>query len=306
MYSKGKKSRRSVPKVKEPDPSPRVECSLSTAPVRTNKYSIGITTYIKRFDTYFKPLLTAIKKTNPSVEVIVTINGEYEQDFNEEYRRDMLLFLSEFENVFPIFFTSFRSLGKLWNNCLINSTNDHVLVLNDDVSVNSADLWDKLDDAMEQTNGESFKLNNCWSHVFLNRRQIHEAGWFDERLLSIGEEDGDMELQWTLKFSKPFPAVHGFPMTNHVEYANCLIGIKCTHLIKYSAFNHDFFYYTKWKAGEEAQDGVRSLAIAYPHQMVKCVSPTPIQYESEKYYWDNKHQMSKDAPAYTEINVPHG
>lgn len=39
-------------------------------------YTIGITTYEKRFDKYLKPLILSIKEHRPDIEIILTINGE--------------------------------------------------------------------------------------------------------------------------------------------------------------------------------------------------------------------------------------
>ena len=58
------------------------------------KYTIGITTFEYRFEKYFKPLLNQIKKHLPDVEVIVYINGQYGKDFNNDYRKNILNFIS--------------------------------------------------------------------------------------------------------------------------------------------------------------------------------------------------------------------
>ena len=104
------------------------------------KFTIGIVTYIERFDKWFKPLLTKIKDQRPDVEVIVCVNGEHNKDFDEEYRKEMLVFLSKFSNVYPMFFTSHRSLSKLWNNLLINSTNDILVRLDDDLTITNTNF----------------------------------------------------------------------------------------------------------------------------------------------------------------------
>ena len=48
------------------------------AEILSKKYSIGIVTYINRYDRFFRPLINNICKLFPDVEVIVAINGYYD------------------------------------------------------------------------------------------------------------------------------------------------------------------------------------------------------------------------------------
>ena len=73
--------------------------------MENKNYSIGITTYFRRFEDWFKPLIIEIKRQRPEVEIIVSINGELNTEFYEDYRRDILIFLSQFKNTFPVFYS---------------------------------------------------------------------------------------------------------------------------------------------------------------------------------------------------------
>lgn len=97
-------------------------------------YSIGVTSYNKRFEKYFKPLIKFIKN-NSDLEVLVCINGSLREEFDQNYRRELLEFLSQYDKVYPMIFTSFRSVSKLWNNLIINSTQDNILILEDDIEI---------------------------------------------------------------------------------------------------------------------------------------------------------------------------
>ena len=103
--------------------------------LQEHSYSIGIVTFEKRFDDYFKPLLKSIKKILPEIEIIVFINGNLNNEFNNKYRKEILNYCASFDNVYPHVCTEFRSLSKLWNNILIFSSNDQCLILNDDVTL---------------------------------------------------------------------------------------------------------------------------------------------------------------------------
>ena len=160
-----------------------------------NKFSIGIATYESRFESHLKPLVESIKSSFEEVELILCVNGEHNQNFNDQYRKSLLTFICEYKNIYPFIFTEFRSLSKLWNNLIINSSNDFTLILNDDVSI-SKDFFSNLDQKIDESNGKTFTINSSWSHFLSNRNEIYEVGWFDERLLGVGCEDGDFAWRY--------------------------------------------------------------------------------------------------------------
>jgi|10_taG_2_1085330.scaffolds.fasta_scaffold00911_11 hypothetical protein len=248
------------------------------------KYSVGIVTYVKRYENYFQPLIKQIKCLKPEAEIIVCVNGEYNKPFDSNYRSEILRFISNYENIFPTFHPEFRSLSKLWNTCLINSTRDHVLLLNDDLSVTSPSFFNNLDRAIVENDKKSFKINGSWSHAFLNRREVGEVGWFDERYLGVGEEDGDFEWRWNRKFKKPFENRYIDGITNHVEHKECLEGIQIINN-KYSKFNHDFAFNTKYKVCDRGEN------FGIMERNLVCLSETLPQHLAERFYWENKHKL---------------
>jgi hypothetical protein len=232
-------------------------------------YSIGIVTYVRRFERYFKPLLEGIQRGRPGIEITVCVNGEHCQPFDQKYRCEILRYLAQFDNVFPMVFTQFRSLAKLWNTCVWNATNDHIFILNDDVSIDS-DFYDTFEEKIKDGR-LTFKINNSYSHFSVSRLELDAIGWFDERLLGVGEEDGDMQLRWEETFKRPFESVRMGGITNHFEQDECQIGIRKVNN-KYSAFNRNFmrakydFAYTPPRPRE-------------PH-----INPCPV----ERFFWGNK------------------
>jgi hypothetical protein len=84
----------------------------------------------------------------------------------------------------------------MWNRGILNASNERVLVLNDDLTIhpNSAKpatgFFADLEQSLTQYLG-SFKVNGSFSHYVINRTELIEVGFFDERLLGLGEEDGD-------------------------------------------------------------------------------------------------------------------
>jgi hypothetical protein len=250
------------------------------------KYSIGITTYIKRFDQYFKPLLSSIKSIRPDVEVIVTVNGEHNQPFDSNYRKNMLNYVAEQNNCFPIIYPTFRSLSKLWNDCLVNSSNHHVLILNDDLTVTS-DFFNNLEKFLNspyylKAQNKSFKINNSWSHAFFNRQEIEQCGFFDESFLSIGEEDAEMALSYEKVFGQnTFKNIMLNGIYNHIDQNNCILGQRKVHT-KYSMFNHERFLDRFKRVEKNGQPAPWDRS-----ELFEEVKAKPNQRPSERFYWEN-------------------
>mgnify|MGYP003112034541 FL=1 len=249
------------------------------------KYSIGIVTCKYRYKKYFIPLLKKIKSIKPEIEIICCVNGEAHEDFNNEYRSDILKLCADYKNVFPMIWTTFRSLAKLWNTCIINSSENHVLILNDDVMVNEQ-FFEFIDQLEEQ---DTFTLSRSWSAFMANRRQINDTGWFDERLLGVCNEDGDMAYRLFLKYKKPvknyFAPYDNFTSNSHGDN-NHLKNQKT--ISKYSLHNHNFIR-DKYK-----RDDVNGIGDGYfffdGEKVSQHIKDIP-QYPYEEYFWDNKHKL---------------
>ncbi len=166
------------------------------------KYSIVIITYHVRFETWLKPLLQSIKKQRPDVEIILCVNGEKDY-FNQEYRKQLLKFIKDY-NVYPIVTPRFRSIAKLWNLGVQFTSNDTVLMFNDDLT-----LEDGFFDEYEKVELPVFSINITSSALTVNKGEMISLNWFDERYLGIGWEDADLMERYKKKYNlKEFPNVN--------------------------------------------------------------------------------------------------
>ena len=172
-------------------------------------FTVGITTFVHRFDRYFMPLLNRLREFDRQTEIIVAVNGEHDTAFDEQYRSRILAFLSGQPSVFPVFFPRFRGLSKLWNTIMIHATHDHVLMLNDDIMISSSKVLGEVRKLIGKNKGRSFIINRSWSHFVLGREEIDQLGYFDERLLGIGEEDGDMSWRYQHEYGQPMADFRG-------------------------------------------------------------------------------------------------
>jgi hypothetical protein len=204
-------------------------------------YSIVITTFDKRFSEFLVPLIKSIKTERPNVEIIVTVNGSCRANFNQNFRQQLLAFLSTQHNCFPTVFPNFQSLAKMWNRGVLTASNERILVLNDDLHVSTglgaAGFFDQLDSAIIK-NATTFKINGSFSHFVINKSELIDVGFFDERLLGLGEEDGDFHWRYHEKIGRDIPSVD-LPAIDNINSDiaddGFIKGIK-----NYAKFNRDY------------------------------------------------------------------
>ena len=253
-------------------------------------YSVGIVTYKYRFEKWFKPLLNQIKEFRPDIEIMVAVNGENNEEFDQQFRNNILEFISQKENTYVNMYPTFRGLCKMWNNLMINASNHKMLLLNDDITIRSPLFFDELENKFEQGWSDPrldiFKINGSWSHCFADRRTIDKIGWFDERFLSMGEEDGDVEWRiGDLTEGGQIMSIQLPDIDNHVEQENCLVGMDKVNL-KYAKFNLDFAYGYKYQV-----DNVNGKSYGLQPRKLICINPSPPLHTSEKFYWSNRDKL---------------
>lgn len=252
-----------------------------------NNISIGITTFEARFNSYFVPLLKRIREYERDIEVIVAINGEHEREFNEDFRKNILEFIASQTSVYPIVFPCFRGLSKLWNSIIIHASHDYILMLNDDLMISNPDFIDSIIKTLRRNKGRSFLINQSWSHFVLSRKEIDELGYFDERLLGVGEEDGDMTWRYIEKYGTKVPNYKIKGLINYAEdtvYTYKPHNIKTRSGTKYSLFNWQFMYTQKYKP---ASDGIKGIF----GDPAKLEDGGLTQYPHERFYRENKKYL---------------
>lgn len=248
-------------------------------------YSIVITTFDKRFQQYLIPLISNIKQERPDIEVIVTANGSCNSLFNEEYRCSLLGFLATQSNCFPIVFPTFQSLAKMWNRGILTASHEHVLVLNDDLNILTSTgnrFFDAYERALSVRPG-TFKINGSFSHYTISKQELIEVGFFDERLLGLGEEDGDFYWRYHEKYGREIPSIDLPSIDNicsDVADAGYTKGIRTA-----SKFNRDFIKNVKYK--DVLIGGYRGM---FDKRVKKLLADEP-QYPYESFYRVNKDKL---------------
>ena len=89
-----------------------------------------------------------------------------------------------------------RALAKLWNELVIHSPTEYIYILNDDLSFSNPLVFDKINDFIKKTKLGFFDAPHGFSHFVVSKTELDKLGYFDERLLGVGEEDGDMRYRY--------------------------------------------------------------------------------------------------------------
>lgn len=167
--------------------------SSARAPVS----GIVITTFEARQFAYCLPLVEAIRAADAASPVVVVINGNPGSRVNLAERARFVAELSKFHGVFPVSLREMTGLARMWNLGIQVAACDTCVVLNDDLIAEPRLLLPDLRRLVGQAAQSGVAIGNgSWSHFAITRQCIESVGWFDERLLGFGEEDGDYSWRY--------------------------------------------------------------------------------------------------------------
>jgi hypothetical protein len=218
----------------------------------SNTLQIGITTYIDRYENFFKPLYLDLLLLFPEVDIFVSVNGFFDQDSQSRYldrlRNELCNKKSDGSTFvlhdFPV------GLTRLWNEILSQGNNSTTLLLNDDLRVFP---WFRAwIEKNFRSNNNITLINGTWSHLFFNRNLFGEIGLFDEDFRGIGFEDMDYTARCGIKGIEINNLACDFiehkdhqpSRTSFDQISDTLWGPK------YSSINHKYFFW-KWKLSSE-------------------------------------------------------
>jgi hypothetical protein len=249
-----------------------------------NPYSIVITTFDQRFESFLAPLIQSIKALRPEMEILAMVNGPAKGAFDATYRSKLLQFLSSQENCFPTIFPNFQALAKLWNRGALTSTNERVLILNDDLSIESSspDFFTLFEKALEES-PHTFKINGSFSHFVTSKTELINVGFFDERLLGIGEEDGDFSWRYHETYDREIASID-IPGISNIQSTLADEGF-AKGIGHYSQFNRDFIKNQKYQ--EVLLGGYKGM---FDKRSKKRIADE-LQYPYEKFYLKHRDKL---------------
>jgi glycosyltransferase involved in cell wall biosynthesis len=245
------------------------------------KYTIAITTFSKRYH-FLEETLKKVREFDTKSDVIICINGEKDANFDQEYRKKVLNLCSLYDNIFPVFFPEIRGLSKMWNTCIIHSPTEDVLILNDDIRIHSEAIFNFTSSLINSKEYKGIcKMKSTFSFFVVNKNLMNEVGYFDERLLGFGEEDGDITHRLlSMDIAIQDSWVDGLDnIVSDIRHDEIMHN-QC----KYSKFNPSFMFNQKYKKSEKGIKGMFS----FPCEKV-LEDQNPYPYES--FFMENKKKI---------------
>jgi len=171
----------------------RFKSQPKTQEVSNQQFSIGVVTYVNRYEIHFLPLIKRLLAIFPDTQLIIAINGYYDSEVQKKYIADITNLLSSYDNVTFFSYDKGQSLSKLWNQIVIHSKKKKTFIFNDDIKISSC-FRNSLEQSGIVEEGCGL-VNSSWSHFLINRDIIKLNGWFDERFSGVGYEDQDYEIR---------------------------------------------------------------------------------------------------------------
>jgi hypothetical protein len=224
-----------------------------------NTFTLGITTYKERYESYLKPLVKKLVYLFPETPIIIAVNGYHNQTEQEKYLLQISNWVKDFKNVSLITYKAPQGLCTLWNQILIKSISRKVFLMNEDIDISLNFKRDLMECGILDV--EFGLINGSFSHYMLNKSILKKVGWFDERFPGIGYEDHDYEIRMTIAGKKiEHYQVKGIKNETVVPKDWSYDKEHEVILTKYSEPNEKH-YFSKWKFADTKQNGYTYVRI---------------------------------------------
>lgn len=240
--------------------------------------SIGITTFRNRFDDV-SAQIKSIRDYDKNIDILLAVTSNYNEKMPATYRKGILSLCSEYDNIYPLMFPGYTGLAKMWNNLIVHSTTSHIFLMNDDISFNNPMALNEL--RMHIQNKDIFEVNWGFGTFVISKKLSIDMGFFDERFIAYGEEDGDFMRRYEKKFNKKIDKV---PIPN--------INNRIQNRLKHS-------YDTSMDSVIADGGSKPKINIEVYKKKIKENWEMPNQYPSEKFIIENSHNIGK----FTEIKL---
>lgn len=177
--------------------------------------AIVITTFEDRQEDACLPLLSGLRTAGIPLPIVVVVNGVYGRRYDPKKRSRFAQAALELGDVSFVMSRSMIPLSRCWNLGIQLADADVCVVLNDDVAVSRTKLQDDIGNLVLESQKSGLALGNgSFSHFAIAKACINEIGWFDERFLGVGEEDGDFAWRFESAYHCPPSYVQLLSMGN--------------------------------------------------------------------------------------------
>jgi len=243
-------------------------------------YTIGVLTYVGRYENYLKPLVKQLSVVFPDKDIVFFINGHHDLEKQICYLKGITEFLSHYKNMRYVTNEEHQPLSKGWNWLFLLAKADNVLVLNDDVKITPLFRY-SFEKQLRRF--DHFIINGSWSHFLFSKKIIKKVGWFDERFPGVGQEDGDYSFRMIINGLKPR-------------------FVKCDGITNYVADQVD----AGWANKSKKTDGKYSLVnkeFMKKKWSTNFLDDKPLKHYKLHFYWNG--ELLKASPKMSNLSVSH-
>ena len=216
--------------------------------------SIGLVTYVDRYDTFFKPLIKKLSQSFPKNTIYVNVNGYYDQEVQSTYLKAISLEVVKYSNVVLIKHNKPKGLSSLWNELIFKSKSEKILILNDDLNISRRFSNNLFKITMNCSN--VILLNRSWSHFLITKTLFKKVGKFDEKFIGVGNEDQDYEIR--MNFLGIIPETISIKGLRNIVFKTKNFSFSKNENVtkeKYSKSN-EIVFHNKWEfSSSEVMDG---------------------------------------------------
>ncbi len=248
--------------------------TLKNAPEPEVAYSICITTFLLRYENYFKPVIKKLAYLFHDLDLIVIANGHHDQAAQQQYLNSLEQLLADYPNVRLIRHQQPRGLSHLWNQAVAHSRYERVFILNDDI-----DIAVTLRRELERSGALDYPLvtnNGSWSQFLINKALFSRVGPFDEGLKEIGGEDDDYLVRMKLMGleDRKIPLRSIWSVRKNKITVNSYGKEMKKQKGGYSTYNTEYLE-NKWEKSSAPADGAVFVRGAYwkPRHAAKLIQP---------------------------------
>jgi len=251
-----------------------------------NNISIGIVTFRERKGLVEKLIHQVRQHVPDTVDILLAVNGNNDEQMPDSYRQDMLDLSKKYEHIYPIFCPEFKSLSKLWNTLVVFSKTKYNFIICDDTTYDNPQTLSIVNEHINTTKDEFFLINSQFSHFVITKQTLHRLGYFDERLIGHGEEDGDMVQRYIRSFNKNIPNLSIPNFSNLASYELKNENMEC-HIHNKPTVNRKIAE-LKYKKDPNGICGMNPTPLA-PTGVLEDYQ----QYPHEMFFLNNKHNIAK-------------
>jgi len=163
--------------------------------------TIGITTFLNRFEFFFKPLVRKLVFLFPECRIIVAANGSVLREEQQNYLNELRKFCGIYSNIELIAYNYPMGLSHLWNRIMGAAGNEKVFMLNDDLDITTG--FGRFLSDSDIMNVKIATINSSWSHFIISKEVYKLVGEFDEKLKEVGGEDDDYLARLAINGMRP-------------------------------------------------------------------------------------------------------